>query len=75
MEVTVTGPLVKNAIQHAARVLRCGEDTVILQLPDTMERIVVYWEVQSKLGIVQIYLLAHVSGSLKNRIEYKVCIW
>ena len=42
MEVTVTGPLVKNAIQHAARVLRCGEDTVILQLPDTMERIVVY---------------------------------
>ena len=71
MEVTVTGRLVKNAILHAARVFRCGKDTVILQLPDTMERIVVYWEVQSKLGIVQIYLLAQVSRSLKIKTNTK----
>ena len=44
MVVMVTGRLAEDATQPAARVLKDGEDIVMLQLQDMAEKIVVHYE-------------------------------
>ena len=61
MEVTVIGHSVEGATQPAARESRSGRDIVMLPLQNMMGKIVLHWEVQRKLGIVQIYRLVLVS--------------
>ena len=66
MEVTVIGRSVEGATQPAARESRSGRDIVMLPLQNMMGKIVLHWEVQRKLGIVQIYRLALVSRIFFN---------